>query len=283
MKHKDRYLAANRANWDERVGIHAGTRSELYDIEAFLAGESTLQEIELAELGDVSGRRLLHLMCHFGLDTLSWARRGAEVTGVDFSPQAIATARDLAQRAGLTAEFVCADVYSLPEVLTRRFDLVIASYGVLAWLPDLDRFLQVVSHFLSPGGLLLLVDVHPFVDMFEYSDKRDDLEIRYSYFHADEPDTVECETSYVNPDQALRNTTTYQWWHDLASIVKAVVGNGMELVSLREYAYLFYERFPHLQKIDSNKWILPADRPQIPLTFSLKARQTACAHDKETL
>jgi len=283
MKQEDSYLAANRANWDERVGIHAGTRSELYDIEAFLAGASTLQEIELAELGDVSGQRLLHLMCHFGLDTLSWARLGAEVTGADFSPQAITTARDLAQRAGLKAEFVCADVYSLPEVLTGHFDLVIASYGVLAWLSDLDRFMRVVSHFLRPGGQLLLIDVHPFADMFEYEPERGDLGIRYSYFHVDEPDRVECATSYVNQDQSISSTTTYQWWHDLASIVNSVVDNGMELASLREYAYLFYERFPHLQQINDNRWVLPANRPQIPLTFSLRARRIAVAPAKEML
>src|SRR5512136_2825848 len=136
-------------------------RSPFYDVAGFKAGKNSLKSVELAEVGDVGGKRLLHLQCHFGMDTLSWARLGARVTGVDYAPQAIDLARELAREAGLEADFICASIYDLPERLTGTFDIVFTSYGVLCWLPDLPAWGRVIAHFLRPGGIFYIADGHP--------------------------------------------------------------------------------------------------------------------------
>lgn len=269
----DRYMDVNRANWDERVDIHAKSSEDFYDIDAFLAGNSTLKDIEISELGDVTGRTMLHLMCHFGLDSLSWSRLGALVTGVDFSPKAIALARNLAEKSNLDAEFVCADVLDAYQSLKRQFDIVFASYGVLCWISDFHKFGEVAGHALKPGGTFLLVDEHPFLDMFEYNESSGTLEIQYSYFHMEEPCECSCETSYVDKDRGLLNKRTYQWNHDLGSMVSAIIGNGMELVSLREYPFLVYQKYPNLVKGERGLWSFKDRKHDIPLLLSVKARK----------
>ena len=157
------FLRTNRELWDAWTGIHRG--SAFYGVDAFLSGESSLSGIEREAVGDVSGKRLLHLQCHFGMDSLSWARLGAEVTGVDFSPRAIDAARDLAVQAGLEAEFLCADVTRLPAAWSGRFDIVFTSYGVLPWLPDLVSWAGTIARVLRPGGAFHLVEFHPLTGM----------------------------------------------------------------------------------------------------------------------
>lgn len=215
----EEYLRTNLKNWNERVAIHAEDVSDSYDIEGFLAGGSTLNDIEITELGDVSGKNLLHLMCHFGLDTLSWARRGARVTGVDFSPEAINLARSLAERSALDARFVCSDVSRLRTNLCGEFDIVFASYGVLCWIPDIREFMQIASSFLRPGGIFCLVDGHPFLDILEWNDTNKELQIQYSYFHQTEPDACVSTHSYTNITRKLTNTRTYEWTHHLSLIM----------------------------------------------------------------
>lgn len=267
----DRYLETNKANWNERVAVHKESRAAFYDIEGFLQGGSTLTEIEIEELGDVTGKSMLHLMCHFGLDSLSWARRGAVVTGVDFSQEAITLARDLAERSDLDTEFLCTDVYSLPDILSRRFDIVFASYGVLCWLPDFGRFMEIASQFLERGGTFLLVDMHPFIDIFEYDESKGDIEIQYPYFHAMEPEECCSPTSYVNKKRKLVNSTTYQWSHDMGSLVRGIVGNGLELTSLREYPFCFFERFPNMTQDSRDRWVMEGGKKNLPLLFMVKA------------
>src|SRR5262245_17112552 len=148
----------NRAHWDEVVPLHVA--SEFYDVASFRAGRSTLLPVELREVGDVRGKTLLHLQCHFGMDTLSWAREGATVTGADFSGPAIEVARGLSAELGIPARFVESDVYSLPEVLDEPFDIVFASYGVLCWLPDFPAWARIAASFLNPGGVFYLLDGH---------------------------------------------------------------------------------------------------------------------------
>ena len=149
------YFEMNRAGWDQRVKAHVESR--FYDVDGFLAGATSLREIERAELADVRGKKLLHLQCHFGLDTLSWARRGAICTGVDISPAAIGQARDLAQRAQVDAEFVCSDVYGFVAGSAGPYDIVFTSYGAICWLPDLDKWAAVVASNLAPGGLFYMM------------------------------------------------------------------------------------------------------------------------------
>ena len=150
------YMESNRRSWNERTPVHA--RSDFYGIERFKAGATSLLSVELEEMGDVQGKSLLHLQCHFGMDTLSWARLGANVTGADFSDEAIDLARSLSGELGIEAEFVLSNVYSLPDVLEAQYDIVFTSYGVLVWLPDLKPWAEVVAHFLRPGGFFYIVD-----------------------------------------------------------------------------------------------------------------------------
>ena len=179
----DDYKKANLALWNEWAHLHAG--SAFYDVEGFKAGKTSLNPLEMEELGNVAGKTLLHLQCHFGLDSLSWARLGASVTGVDFSDQAIALARSLSQEVGLEAEFVCSDIYELPQVLAGQFDIVYTSYGVLAWLPDLKNWAAVIAHFLKPGGVFFIAEFHPFAMVFDNSETATGLRIQYPYFHYD--------------------------------------------------------------------------------------------------
>ncbi len=165
----DKYLKTNRKNWDERVALHAASR--FYNVAGFLRGKSSLLPLELKEVGPVKDRRLLHLQCHFGLDTLSWARRGASVTGADFSPKAIESARALSDRAGVPADFVLSDVYSLGRAL-GKFDIVYASYGALCWIGDLKRWFRTAARFLKPGGFLYVADDHPFAGVFDDDGRR---------------------------------------------------------------------------------------------------------------
>ena len=155
----DRRLETNRNNWNERTPVHAA--SDFYDMEAFKSGRITLKDIERREVGDVSGRTLLHLQCHFGQDTMSWSRLGAIATGVDFSEAAIELARSLNDELGLEARFICSNIYDLPDTLDEEFDIVFTSYGVLTWLPDLDKWAEVIYKRLKAGRHVLYRGVSP--------------------------------------------------------------------------------------------------------------------------
>src|SRR3954464_11903705 len=154
----DEYIQSNRKLWNDWTGIHA--QSEFYDVESFKEGKFRLHPIEKEELGDVRGKTLLHLQCHFGLDTLSWANLGAIVTGADFSDKAIDLARELSRETGLPATFICSNIYDLPAALEGQFDIVFTSHGVLGWLPDMPNWGKVVAHFLKPGGTFYVAEVH---------------------------------------------------------------------------------------------------------------------------
>jgi SAM-dependent methyltransferase len=263
------YLKANRDFWGEVVPIHA--RSDFYNLPAFKAGETSLTPIELEELGDVAGKSLLHLQCHFGLDTLSWARRGARVTGADFSEDAIALAHDLSRELGIPAEFVCANLYDLADVLTGAFDIVFTSYGVLCWLPDLPRWGQIVAHFLKPGGTFYLVEFHPFGQIFDDNEGVTDLRPHYPYFHSPEPLVFDEAGSYADRTADLRNRQTYEWSHSLADILNALLGAGLRLEFLHEFPFCAYQSLPLLRQDPDGWWRLPNGPDLVPLMFSLKA------------
>ncbi|HET8632370.1 MAG TPA: class I SAM-dependent methyltransferase [Thermomicrobiales bacterium] len=266
------YLDANRERWNELTPIHA--RSAYYGVDAFKAGASTLRSIERAEVGDVAGKSLLHLQCHFGLDTLSWARLGATVTGVDFSEEAIALARALSAETGVPATFVRSDIYALPEALTGAFDTVFTSYGVLCWLPDLPAWARVIAHFLKPGGVFYIVDGHPFADVFYNEADATELRVAYSYFHAPEPMKWEAAGSYADHD-AVVTRPSYEWTHSLGDIVDALTGAGLRIVFLHEFPVCSWARFPFMEEGADGWWRLPAGLPALPLTFSLRAERPA--------
>ncbi len=198
----EKYYEVNKRRWNELVNIHA--KSDEYDLDGFLAGTNSLHSIELEALGAVSGKSLLHLQCHFGLDTLSWGRLGARVTGVDFSETAIELARSLAARIGVDAEFICSNVYDFPKHLDGKFDVVFTSYGALCWLHDMATWADIVSHYLRPGGTFFMAEFHPFMWVFDY-EFPSELKVKYRYWQGEKPDYYEAEGSYADPDAKVEN------------------------------------------------------------------------------
>jgi SAM-dependent methyltransferase len=264
----DDWAEANRELWDERVPIHVA--SELYDVEAFVAGRSSLRAFELAELADVRGRTLVHPQCHFGEDTLSWARLGAEVTGLDFSGPAIAAARTLAARCGLAAEFVEANVLDAAEALGgRRFEIVYTGLGAINWLPDIDRWAHVMASLAAPGGCLYLAEFHPFSHVFA----DDDLTVEYPYFHA-EPFDFPTSGTYADPEARTVHNRSYEWNHGVGAVVSALIGAGFELEFLHEHDHTLYARWPFLVG-ERGAFRMPEARPSLPLLYSLRARRRA--------
>ena len=264
----DEYTVANRANWDARTPINAA--SAHYDVAGFKAGRLSLQRLERDELGDVAGKSLLHLQCHFGLDTLSLARLGATVTGVDFSPRAIALARSLAEETGLDARFVCADIYDLPDALAGHFDIVFTSYGVLLWLRDLPRWAAIVAHFLRPGGTFYLVEEHPFANALDEEHPGPDLRVRWPYAHADGPVTMVGHGTYSEP-AADYHRVEYCWGYGLGEVINALLGVGLHLEWVREFPFCHRRRFPDLVQGTDGLWRWPDPTNTLPLVFSLKA------------
>jgi SAM-dependent methyltransferase len=272
------YLEVNRAWWDERAPLHAGPGSG-YDLDGFRRHPDRLHSIEIDEVGDVAGKTLLHLQCHIGTDTLSWATRGATVTGVDFSPPALEVARGLARDLGLEdrARFVESDVYRLPEVLDGTFDVVFASWGAIAWLPDIARWFRVAAHFVAPGGFVYLADGHPTSWIFdEYAAAPADLRVRYPYFTSREPLAYlgpEETGSYAVPDAPTTHNATHEWVHPLGSIVQAAIDAGLVIELLHEHAAVPWLLFPFLVAGGDGLYRGPDGMPSFPLAFSIRARK----------
>ncbi len=265
----DEYSEANRRYWDGLVPIHLD--SEFYDVAGFKAGKSTLKPTELEEIGDVSGRSLLHLMCHLGLDTLSWARMGARVTGVDFSGSAIKTARKLAEDCHIEATFIESDVYDLPGKLDDEFDIVFTSYGVLFWLPDVLRWAEVVAKFLRPGGVLHIVEFHPVCGIFDQDAGASDLVVRRPYFTPDEPLRFEEDGSYAGRDAQLEHRVTYSWPHPVGEIVTALIDAGLRIDFLHEFPFTVEEFFPSCVAGPDGTYRLAKHDGSVPLLYSIKA------------
>lgn len=263
----DEYIKENLDLWNEITPIHA--KSEFYDVEGFKNGKSDmLYPIEIEEMGDVKGKSLLHLQCHFGMDTLSWARRGARVTGIDFSDKSIDLARSLSEDLGIEAQFICCDVYDLPEKLEGKFDIVYTSGGVLCWLPDLKWWAEIISHFLKPGGFFYILEGHPFMMVFDDSPDIIEPEVRYSYFHTTEPVKWESEGDYANPD-ALVTHCSYEWTHSLGDIINSLISSGLRIEFLHEFPMIGFKQFPFMERDDNGLWRIKGNK--IPLTFSIKA------------
>ncbi len=266
MPSEQEYIRSNQRLWDRWTELHIS--SEFYDVESFKQGRNALDPIEIAELPDVMGKSLLHLQCHFGQDTLSWARLGATVTGTDFSPEAINYARTLAAEIGIDARFVCADLYDLPEALHGTFDIVYTGGGAISWLPDLRRWARVVSHFLKPGGTFYIREFHPVARMLDEHDPS--LKVKYPYFHAPEPLRSERRGSYAAPDADF-DSVEHGWDHSLSDIINALSQNGMRIEWMHEFAECGYQMLSYMEQAENGQWRLPAGKPSLPLTFSLRA------------
>ena len=278
------FFDANLARWDESVAIHAA--SDGYDMAGFLRGEKSLYPVEMDEVGDVHGKTLLHLQCHFGMDTLSWARLGASVTGLDFAPAAVARATQLATEIGIAnARFVQSNVYDAPAAISEQFDIVYTGIGALCWLPDIKAWAKVVASFLRPGGFLYIYEGHPVLWALDEENAGEQLIVRYPYFEQSQPQVWEGDTTYVD-GPPLKNTRTYEWNHGLGEIVSALIGSGLQLEFLHEHREMPWRALPWMVRADGQTgglryarretWQLPAEQRELcPLMYSLRARKRA--------
>lgn len=266
----DPRIEANLKHWDDLVDVHA--RSRFYDLEGFLRGQTNLLPIELQEIGDVTGKSILHLQCHFGMGTLSLARLGARVTGMDFSPRAVALARQLAKELELDATFVQANIYDLPQVLQGTFDMVYTTYGILCWLPDIEGWARVAAHYVAPGGALYMVEGHPFSWVFEH-EADELLQLRNPYFARGKAHRYDEQGSYADTDAPIEHTESYEWQHTLGDIVSALAAAGLRIEYLHEFPFAEFEMFPNMVRRDDGYWHLPEGHPEIPLLYSLRARK----------
>jgi SAM-dependent methyltransferase len=268
----DEALLANRTLWNAWTKINAASR--FYDVASFKSGERgiRLADYERAEIGSVVGRSLLHLQCHFGLDTLSWARLGAQVTGADFSPEAIVTARALAAELDIPATFVQANLYDLPTLLEGSFDIVYTSRGVLGWLPDIGGWARVAAHFVKPGGFFYVTEIHPVAQAFEGGGVAPgELHLAYPYWSHPEPIRSEVVGSYADRSAPTDGLVENGWDHSLGEIVSALIDVGLQIEFLHEFDFVEWP-LDFLVEGDDGRWRLPPGaRGELPLFFSLKA------------
>ncbi|MDC7337734.1 class I SAM-dependent methyltransferase [Streptomyces lydicus] len=268
----DDWREANRARWDERVALH--TASDFYDQDRFRRVRDVLRAFETAEVGDVTGRSLLHLQCHFGQDTLSWAHRGAaRVVGLDFSEPAVEAARELAAELGYgpdRAAFVAADVYDAAEAVPDdAYDIVYTGIGALNWLPDLERWADTAASLVAPGGFLYLAEFHPLCDAL---DDETGSRIVHDYFSRDAW-VDEVPGSYTDFDAQTVNNRSVEWQHPIGEVVSALAGAGLHLEFLHEHDMTMFQRFGTLRRADDGFYRFPGDRPRVPLMYSLRARR----------
>jgi 2-polyprenyl-3-methyl-5-hydroxy-6-metoxy-1,4-benzoquinol methylase len=266
----DEQFESNKHLWNNLTCAHLV--SDFYDVEGFRAGRNQLLPIEVSEVGDVRGKSILHLQCHFGLDTLSWARLGAMVTGVDFSDRAIDTARSLAAESALEAQFICSDIYALQKVLDRKFDIVFTSYGVLCWLPDLKKWAGIISHYLKSGGIFYIAEFHPLVYIFNRRSDSTELRISWSYFANAGPEKFQGGCDYAS--DLKHDLISYEWQYSLGKVVNSLIGAGLRIQFLHEHPECPCGWFPAMKKDPGHRmWRIEGD--PIPLTFSIRAIKSA--------
>lgn len=263
MADKPNYFQVNRSTWNEKVKIHS--ESSMYAMDEFMKGKSSLMPYELKALGNVDGKSLLHLQCHFGQDTLSWAREGAHCVGVDLSDKGIELAAELNNKLGLDAEFVCCNVLDTSRFVKRTFDIVFTSYGVIGWLPDLKPWAQMIVERLKPGGIFYIVEFHPILWMFDYTG--DTSELKYHY-NREEVIYDEYKGTYANENAEILSKE-YGWNHGLGEVINALIQAGLEINYLNEHDESPYDVFPDLIKTETGLYKM---KDQLyPMVFEIMA------------
>jgi SAM-dependent methyltransferase len=263
MENYDQYFDANKELWNQRTAIHKD--SAFYDVKGFKAGANALTSIELNEVGEVQGKSLLHLQCHFGLDTMSWSRLGAKCTGVDLSDDAIKLAREINKELKFDAKFICSNVYDLKENLNEKFDIVFTSYGTIGWLPDLDKWAAIISHFLKPGGLFYIAEFHPVVWMFD----DDFTQVKY-YYDNRELIVMENQPTYTDGGGNITGKE-YSWNHSISEVLNALIKAGLQLEMFNEHMYSPYSNFANSVEMEKGKWQIKGMEGKIPIVYSVKA------------
>lgn len=261
-------MQINHEMWEEKTPVHIKSYKSIGKLRN---GEQILDEIELQEIGDVKGKKLLHLMCHLGTDTLGWAKEGAEVTGIDFSESAIDFARSFAQELGLKARFIHSNLYELEKVLDEKFDIIYTSQGVLCWLCDLKEWGRLISGFLKPGGVFYILESHPMVSIFNDMNPGKPLEIQYSYFHKEDPIIFNDDKPDYSDQTFTSEKPSHEWNWSLSDIINSLIDHGLKIEFLHEYDKLFYQHTEDMIPV-GNGWYQFAQNPgMIPLSFSIRA------------
>lgn len=279
MENFDSYFNANKELWNQRTVIHKD--SSFYDVAGFKAGKDALTPIELKELGEVAGKKMLHLQCHFGLDSLNWARLGADVTGIDLSDEAINEARKLNEELKLNAKFICCNIYDLyprhngsakispvPGGLEEAgFDIIFTSYGVIGWLPDLDKWAAIIARYLKPGGIFYLAEFHPVIWMFD-----DDFTyIQYAYNNAGLIVT-ESQGTYTDKKAPIK-AKEYNWNHSIGEVLNALISHGLAPEFFNEHMYSPYPCFNNITETAPGQWHIKGMEAKLPMVYSLVARK----------
>lgn len=264
-------MSINQQGWNKLAT--ANVNSSYYELDAFRSGRSSLRSLEKETVGDVSGRSLLHLQCHLGLNAISWARLGAQVTAVDFADEALGVGRGLAADLGVDVNFVCSNLYDLPEALDGEFDIVYTDYGVLSWLPDLSTWAKVAAHFLKPGGVFHLVEIHPVLGAFE--DVDGEMRLRPELFE-EGPRGIEISATYGDTYEegpSVNTLTEYSWPWSVSKVVTALIEAGLRIEAMREVPVDCRQRFSGMVPAPAEEgcWRLPGD--PLPLSFSVSARK----------
>jgi 2-polyprenyl-3-methyl-5-hydroxy-6-metoxy-1,4-benzoquinol methylase len=257
------YFSINKSLWNGKTAIHI--KSDFYDVESFKKGKSSLNFIELEALGNVRDKSILHLQCHFGLDTLSWARLGAKATGIDISDKAIEYAKSLGDELNVDVRFICSNVYDLDKVLDEKFDIVFTSYGTICWLGDLNKWADIVSHFLKKDGIFFIVEFHPVVCMFidNYT------KVKYSYFNTGV--TIEQNKGTYADWNADFTHDSCEWSHPLSDVFNALTNNGLKVMEFNEYPFSCYNCFNNLEQGTDSLWRIKGMGDKIPMMYSFKA------------
>ncbi|WP_297334562.1 class I SAM-dependent methyltransferase [Flavobacterium sp.] len=259
------YLAINKNAWNNRTPVHVD--SELYDMPAFTAGKSSLNSIEIELLGDIKGKKILHLQCHFGQDTLSLARMGATVTGVDLSDVSIDKANELSASLNIPARFICCDIYSLPDHLDEEFDIVFTTYGTIGWLPDLEKWAGIIDRYLKPGGQFIFAEFHPVVWMFD-----DNFDcVTYSYFNKQAiHETI--NGTYTDNDADI-TTEIISWNHSISDVIGNLLKKGLHIKDVKEYDYSPYNCFSGMEETEKGKFRIAKLAYKMPMVYALLAEK----------
>lgn len=263
MEDNNIYFEANKKAWDARTEVHV--KSDFYDLPSFLAGKSSLEPMVLDEMPDVKGKSLLHLQCHFGMDTLSFARMGAKATGVDLSQTSVDKGKELNDKLSLDARFIQANVLELDQKLDEKFDIVYTSFGAICWLPDINEWAKTVAHFLKPGGTLYMAEFHPYLYMWEW----DGREIAYPYFAKGKVFHEKAEGTYTDGDENL-SYDEYFWIHGIADIFTALTNNGILVTNFSEFDYTPHNCIENLRKRGEREFVYEVNGKAIPAVFSFK-------------
>jgi ubiquinone/menaquinone biosynthesis C-methylase UbiE len=259
---ENKWFETNKESWNKRVAPHFD--SKMYDVESFKSGRSSLNDLEVGEVGNVAGKSLLHLQCHFGQDTMSWQRMGAHCTGVDISDEAIDKARQLNSELGLDCEFICTNVYDLDQHTDKQFDIIFTSYGTITWLPDLNRWAALLNRFLKPGGTFYIAEFHPMIWTL------DDNYETFGYDYFNRQANLHHATGTYTDANAPIEYDSYWWNHPLSEVQSALLQQKFKLVSIAEHDYSNYDCLPGMEEFSPGKYRFKKLRNTIPYMYSMK-------------